>query len=252
MKKRSQLPGFLTGLLTMALVMSLAVPALAAYTKNMTVSYSDIKINVNGAVFTPKDVNGRVVEPFIYEGTTYLPVRAVANAVGYNVAWDQASQTVFLTNGGGNNGGSVPSGGGATTAPATKLVDTMEPYASYEGTWYYDSYPSTGSQSLTLGGTAYKNAISLDGGFHYNENYVSYNLGGTYRTLGGIIGTVDGEDDKRPTTITIYGDGNVLKTFDLASGDLPVTFSVNVTGVSALKFATNGYSDIGFANLELS
>jgi hypothetical protein len=239
---KKHLPSFLAGVVTTALVASLAIPALAAYTRNMTVSYSDIKINVNGTTFTPKDVSGRTVEPFSYNGTTYLPVRAVADAVGYNVTWDQSSQTVYLTNGGGSSGGGGYSQGGGATTTVTKLVDTMEPYA-YTDMYDYSTYPSTGSKSVSLGGTAYKNAVEIIYGF------VSYNLNGRYTTLGGVAGIVDGQTNK-DQTLNIYGDGNLLKTIDLPAGGLPVDFSVDVTGVSALKF--EGSSWVGIANLELN
>ena len=55
------------------------------------VNYNDIKVTVDGEeIKTDK-------EPFIYEGTTYLPVRAVAEAVGKEVGWDSATKTVTLT-----------------------------------------------------------------------------------------------------------------------------------------------------------
>ncbi len=58
--------------------------------------YNDIKIVVEGNEVTPEDVNGNVVEPFIIDGTTYLPVRALANALGEDVSWDQATSTVYI------------------------------------------------------------------------------------------------------------------------------------------------------------
>lgn len=45
------------------------------------VGYSDIKIFMDGEEVQPKDANGQPVEPFIYNGTTYLPVRAVGQAI---------------------------------------------------------------------------------------------------------------------------------------------------------------------------
>lgn len=36
------------------------------------------------------------MEPFILDGTTYLPVRAVAGALGLGVGWDDATSTVTL------------------------------------------------------------------------------------------------------------------------------------------------------------
>ena len=43
------------------------------------------------------DANGNYVEPFIIDGTTYLPVRGIASALGLNVGWDGATKTVLLT-----------------------------------------------------------------------------------------------------------------------------------------------------------
>ena len=60
--------------------------------------YNNIKISLNGQEIQPKDANGNYVEPFTINGTTYLPVRAVANALGINVDWDGNTNTVILSN----------------------------------------------------------------------------------------------------------------------------------------------------------
>ncbi|MDR2356241.1 MAG: copper amine oxidase N-terminal domain-containing protein, partial [Clostridiales Family XIII bacterium] len=60
-------------------------------TKALSVMYSDIAIYVNDTEIAPKDAGGNAVEPFIADGTTYLPVRAVAEALGLTVLWDGAS-----------------------------------------------------------------------------------------------------------------------------------------------------------------
>lgn len=74
-----------------ALVMG-AAPAAYAKAANMDipVMFNNIKIVVDGKELKTDK------EPFIYEGTTYLPVRAVGEAVGKNVTWDAASKTVIL------------------------------------------------------------------------------------------------------------------------------------------------------------
>lgn len=74
-----------------ALVMS-AAPAAYAKVANMDipVMFHNIKIVVDGEELRTDK------EPFIYEGTTYLPVRAVGEAVGKTVTWDAASKTVVL------------------------------------------------------------------------------------------------------------------------------------------------------------
>ena len=64
-----------------------------------TLNYRGIKITLNGETVEPKDVNGNSTEPFIYDGTTYLPIRAVGDALNLDVGWDDATSTVSLTSG---------------------------------------------------------------------------------------------------------------------------------------------------------
>lgn len=51
-----------------------------------------IKILVNGEEFKPKDVNGNDVMTFTYNGTTYAPLRALAEAYGLEVGYDAAKK----------------------------------------------------------------------------------------------------------------------------------------------------------------
>lgn len=66
-------------------------------TEKETIHFNDIKININGVEITPKDANGESVEPFIINGTTYLPVRAVAEALNKKVNWNGETKTVFIS-----------------------------------------------------------------------------------------------------------------------------------------------------------
>ena len=59
-----------------------------ALTKRTSLSVSPINIEVNGTVFQPKDVNGNTVSVFVYNGTTYAPLRALAEAYGLTVGYD--------------------------------------------------------------------------------------------------------------------------------------------------------------------
>jgi len=78
-------------------ITSLIVPVFAAHTrKQLNADYMDIKIVINGEEITPRDPNGNIFEPFVVDGTTYLPVRAVCEAIGYNVEWDGTTKTVYI------------------------------------------------------------------------------------------------------------------------------------------------------------
>ncbi|MCI6257204.1 MAG: PepSY domain-containing protein [Clostridiales bacterium] len=57
----------------------------------------DITLKVNGEVQELKKGDGKELYAITYNGTTYLPVRAVGEAVGMEVRWDSKSQTVSLT-----------------------------------------------------------------------------------------------------------------------------------------------------------
>lgn len=82
--------------LSVAFLCSLSLPATATYADiPSTISYRDVKLKIDGIPYTPR-VNGRIIEPFILNGTTYLPVRAVADAFGRQVEFDSSTNTVKL------------------------------------------------------------------------------------------------------------------------------------------------------------
>lgn len=81
---------FLSGVLCATLVFSLALSAFAI-SGRMTIEVDPINIQVNGKTFAPTDVNGKEVPVFAYQGTTYAPVRALAEAYGLEVGYDAAT-----------------------------------------------------------------------------------------------------------------------------------------------------------------
>ena len=57
---------------------------------------AEIEVFVDGRKIDPRDVNGKSVPLFILNGTTYVPVRAVAETFGRDVSWNQDKQEVVL------------------------------------------------------------------------------------------------------------------------------------------------------------
>ena len=57
----------------------------------------DFTVVVDGSVRTFTDANGKVVYPLLYNGSTYLPVRAIGELMGKAVSWDSSTKTVTLT-----------------------------------------------------------------------------------------------------------------------------------------------------------
>lgn len=98
MKERGK--GFIAGVVASAVFVGLIGTAAATVgSRTVTADYNNIKISLNGSQITPKDATGATVEPFAINGTTYLPVRAVANALGISVGWDGETNTVTLSGG---------------------------------------------------------------------------------------------------------------------------------------------------------
>lgn len=96
---KKHIPSFAAGMLTMALVGSLGIGALAA-SGSFTITVDPINVQVNGEVFQPKDATGADVPVFSYNGTTYAPLRALAEAYGLEVGYDAESNMATVVEAG--------------------------------------------------------------------------------------------------------------------------------------------------------
>lgn len=96
MKKTEFWKGFGVGFTSLLLLTCLCVTATAASKRTIDVE-DGVGISINGATFIPKDAAGNQVSVFVYNGTTYAPVRAIGEAMGLDVKFDSANQVVQLT-----------------------------------------------------------------------------------------------------------------------------------------------------------
>lgn len=96
--KRTHLSSFMTGMVTMLLLVCITGSALATSGKvTKELEYRNISVTLDGEKLDLRDAKGNAVEPFMFEGTNYLPVRALAESLGLSVSWDGANATVVLT-----------------------------------------------------------------------------------------------------------------------------------------------------------
>ena len=124
MKKRFL--SFAAGALTALLISATTVTALAA-SGAIRIEVSPISVLVDGEVFQPKDAKGNDVMVFTYNGTTYAPLRALAEAYGLEVGYD-----------GERNIATVSKQPTQTQAP---IADTG--YAGFEKQWTVKEKPVT-------------------------------------------------------------------------------------------------------------
>lgn len=141
--KREKVKGFISGVLTTMLVVALAVTAFAKTgTIQKTLEYKNISVTLDGKKLDLKDVKGNSVEPFMFDGTNYLPVRAIAEALGLNVSWDSGTNTVVLKS------DDSSSSSGSQTSENGLLVDRENVKIYYHGIAANDSY--TGGYDIKL------------------------------------------------------------------------------------------------------
>lgn len=63
----------------------------ATNTAKIEVIYDNLKYIVNGVQKVPS-----VGQGFIYQGTTYVPLRFAAEATGQDITWDGKNKTIYI------------------------------------------------------------------------------------------------------------------------------------------------------------
>lgn len=80
--------------------------AVSTYSKSINVTYG-ITLSIDGRTPTLTDADGIEVQPFVYQGTTYVPIRAVSENLGATVEYDSNAKKAIIN--------SAPSTSGVTT-----------------------------------------------------------------------------------------------------------------------------------------
>ena len=195
--------------------------------KTIQVLYSDISLVVDGVPITPRDANGVEVEPFVYNGTTYLPVRAVGEAIGKQVTWDGKTQTVYI---------------GEAPGAAEYLPIVCPPYQKL-------GYSS--DNTFSMDGISYHaNSFTLGGIYLRNWPHALFNLNGQYSALEVTICHLDGHANQ-DSTVNIYLDGVYSQSITLKPEEMAKTVTIPLEYALQLKIEAEGGGDVGFANAKL-
>ena len=237
--KKETLKGILCGTLVGALLaggIAAAVPSFR--TEKIEVTYSGIKVYKDNILCELKDVNGNVIEPFIYNGTTYMPVRGTANLAGMQVTWEGETQSVRLWD---------------TVSPDgnTYLMDVCPPYQT-PTYGHYSEYSAKNYNSFSMGGEKYTNGFTYE---CYNTQQVLFNLNGKYQNVEMTVGFVG--NDTGEYNLKVFVDDVLIKEMTVSSDNLPVRLLIPVTYGLQLKTVTKRSSNInpptiGFGNITVS
>lgn len=204
MKRTHNIRGFLTGFLAAVLVFALASPAGAALAGKTIQVLTGVDIYVDGVEMKPTDANGKPVDTFVYNGTTYVPLRAVSQYLGKNVNYDGKNQRVYI---------------GAAPGVKQYLLNVCPPYQKSQ----YDA-PAT----VTMSGQKYANCMTVRGDAYFNLN-------GQYDSLSFVAGHIDGKDMREGQQYNIYLDGELVFSVDLDPEAMPQRYEVPLHGALQMK-----------------
>jgi len=246
--------GFLRGLLVPTLVLALLGSALAATgtMQQIDALVGGISIYVDGVLQEPKNVKGEAVQPIAWQGTTYLPVRALTNMLtDKEVNWDQSTMSVYI--------------GKQPAKPLVKLNE-LEMYQknSEHASMTVDSYAAFSKldkkveayNRLILSCNSYETGSYYSGRYRQYEystksgtGYAVYMLDSKYKALTGKLDVPYSElGDKGAVgvafySVDAYGEENLIDKFFVKAGDQSVDVSVPLTGVEILKIERIGTWD---------
>lgn len=218
---------WLASILVLAILVSVATTvAIASTGRQVTGTQGGINIVIDGNHLNLAEAD----QPVVIDGRTFLPVRALGDAIGLGIDWDGNTRTVIITTG--------------DAAPSVTWLDTLP--IQFEGREH--GVMAIGSNRR--GDVNYERGVEVRPGFgeppillyQLNGNYSRF-ISDMYSALGGTSARV----------VTIYGDGRLLYTSPpMVQGTLTQSIDIDVSGVSVLRIAIGGGSgNITFADARL-
>ncbi len=239
--------GFIAGVCATVVV----VTAFTVFAQTIDVEIGGIKVFWDGVEKTLTDATGKKVEPMIYEGTTYVPLRAMATLMGKPVDWDQQTTSVYV--------------GEKPTAATTPLIDMKDKvietknaigiYATIEDTdkeLYLKNNKITGLTNVMLNGCSYPDidvqtrssiTLALEGGYSKIVGKAVM----PYQAIGS-----DQINNIAFFSVTNDGQEQEIASYDLKQTQDPIEFDVNLRGVTNLRIyidKDNDYDCSGYVVL---
>lgn len=226
--------GIVSGLM-ISLLLSSTIVFAAPVKKMIEVYFNNTKLVVDGNTVISKDSYGNVLQPMSYNGTNYLPVRAVAEALGKSVTWDPKLNTIYI-------------GKHDENTPSIRLEDMN--YLSYKAGYTYDDnvgfkawndeYDKANDESTSQHGIKYWmffGGYDNYGAKQPNSITTEYLLNQKYKQFKGkYVLHYDSRNATQDTVLKVFGDDTLLYTSPvMKAGVLPVDFNIDVTGIIKLK-----------------
>ncbi|WP_427182161.1 stalk domain-containing protein [Paenibacillus sp. TC-CSREp1] len=125
-----------------------------------------ISFNVDGAAYAPIDGNGTKLAPITYNNSTYLPVRALAEALHVPVTYDGATKQVII---GGQNNNNPSALTNITYTPAQKEA-ILKAFAQFDG------FETAYAPQQMIAGDMFKSAVAGGDGVSFIFNHMKVDV----------------------------------------------------------------------------
>lgn len=213
----------------------------ASESKMIEVFYIVKDIKINNVSQMPEQA------PFVYEGTTYVPLRYISEKLGEQVKWDGSTGTIYIGDTGEENAVYLEDGIKNMRFSAT---DDDSRLGSSNGNKIKDNINNEYDQYVTL----YIDAVNFYG-FPYETSTatVEYPLNGQFKTFKATAGLTENyKDTISKVELTIKGDDEIIYEGVIEAGEMPLEIDLDVSGVVKLSISAkniNGQkSHIGARN----
>ncbi|GIO34078.1 MULTISPECIES: stalk domain-containing protein [Paenibacillus] len=187
---------------------------------------------LNGEAWTPKDANGAKATPISYKGTTYVPLRAVAEATGAEVKFDGAKQQITISTGSNQAEAETPNKQGERVPFSVNNVSHLK--------WsYFASGITRNKADLLFGETQYETAFIVNEVNSAGQGVAFKVKEGTKR-VGVLVGFKSPKSDGTATYSIADKDGQALATGQIGNGKVVNNELVLPAGTTELYVTFKG------------
>ena len=253
MRKLFDLKSIATGVLIGVMAMG-TVSVTASVAKTLQASYSVNSVIVDGKAMTFTEAN----KPFMVDGTTFLPVRAIAEAFNKDVAWDGKTETVTI-----NTKGNVQAV--APTTPTGEFDNlTKDMIAGVKAVlfrndelfdWDSSKKDNVGRTHQTGAYVKFRILFSNKDTVKSGDNFATISVGlmGDYKRLVGQFSlTEDTKTFKNCYNVSIMADEKEVQTFEMIAGMIPQELDINVQCVKKITAVITSTNDKSYYDLPRS
>ncbi|WP_151736848.1 stalk domain-containing protein [Paenibacillus tengchongensis] len=131
-----------------------------------------IAFKVNGAAYTPVDNNGKSLAPITYNNTTYLPVRALADALDVPVTFDASANQVIL----GNTSGNTANGSGTAITLTAVQYSTAQKEQIQKAFAAFQGFETAYAPAQMISGDAFQKVSGGGDGVSFVFKHMNVNV----------------------------------------------------------------------------